>query len=140
MNINLIKDIAKNKAAIEAYRLMLEEYCNMTSPRIGEIRYSSKGSHSDGGMAAAMDRKDRTFMKLQAAYQRYRDAVNKGIDEIELIEDARMKAIIILRYSQELRWEQVAKTIGGQATADSVKKSTERFLAQHAHDEDRKAS
>lgn len=47
---------------------------------------------------------------------------------IEKIDDSLVRQIISLRYVSGLTWEQVAVNIGGNNTADSVRKVAERFL------------
>ncbi len=47
---------------------------------------------------------------------------------IASVGDAQMRMILSLRYVNGLSWQQVAFHIGGGNTADSVRKSHERFL------------
>ena len=50
---------------------------------------------------------------------------------IESITDSQMRMIISLRYVNGLSWFQVAESIGGGNTEDSVKKAAYRFLNGH---------
>lgn len=71
--------------------------------------------------------------------KRLQGKLNKRIDElmnlaeetnefIKEIDDSLVRQIISLRYVSGLTWEQVAENIGGNNTADSVRKVAERFL------------
>ena len=47
---------------------------------------------------------------------------------VENIDDSLIRQIIILRHVNGLTWEQVAASIGGNNTADSVRMMHDRFL------------
>jgi len=49
---------------------------------------------------------------------------------IASIEDSQMRLIMSYRFVNGLPWNQVAANIGGNNTADSVKKACYRFLAE----------
>ncbi|MEA4973953.1 MAG: RNA polymerase subunit sigma-24 [Candidatus Metalachnospira sp.] len=49
---------------------------------------------------------------------------------IETVEDSQMRMILSLRYINGLIWQQIAMSIGGGNTADSVRKAHDRFLAK----------
>lgn len=53
------------------------------------------------------------------------DETNKYIDKID---DSLIRQIMMLRYVNGLTWEQVATDIGGNNSADSVRKAAERYL------------
>ena len=59
-----------------------------------------------------------------ALYREILDFVNK-------IPDPHLRLVISLRYINGLEWEQIALHIGGGNTAESVRKSCERFLHKH---------
>lgn len=50
---------------------------------------------------------------------------------IASVEDSLMRQILELRYVNGLNWTQVAMSIGGNNTADSVRKAHDRFLKQN---------
>lgn len=56
------------------------------------------------------------------------DLVDETNEYIESIEDSLIRQIIALRYINGLTWEQVAASIGGNNTADSVRMLCDRFL------------
>ncbi len=62
-------------------------------------------------------------LKRQAARE-YRRLL-KWVDSIE---DAQTREIIVLRYVNGLSWQQVAASVGGGNTADSVRKVAARYL------------
>ena len=47
---------------------------------------------------------------------------------IDSVEDSQMRMILTLRYVNGLKWQQVAFSIGGGNTADSVRLAHDRFL------------
>lgn len=53
------------------------------------------------------------------------EEANKFIDSID---DSLIRQIITLRYIDGLTWNEVAARIGGNNTAESVRKAAERFL------------
>lgn len=63
--------------------------------------------------------------KLQLAIVEYR-RINQYIAAIE---DSYIRQIIALRFVDGLTWFQVAQHIGGNNTADGVRKALERFLS-----------
>lgn len=75
---------------------------------------------------------NRRIRRLQRQLQRRLDELIDLVEEtnsyIENIDDSLIRQIISLRYINGLTWDQVAATIGGGNTADSVRKVAERFL------------
>ncbi len=49
---------------------------------------------------------------------------------IENVDDAQMRMILSLRFVNGLTWRQVARSIGGGNTEDSVRKACQRFLQE----------
>lgn len=79
------------------------------------------------------------FLEYNRKAERLRRKLNKRIEElmdlveeantfIEGIEDSLIRQIISLRYINGLTWEDVANSIGGNNTADSVRMLCNRFL------------
>ena len=66
--------------------------------------------------------------KLQRRIDELMDVVEDINNFITEIPDSLTRQIISLRYINNLTWEQVAESIGGNNTADSVRKVAERFL------------
>ena len=56
------------------------------------------------------------------------DVIDETYEYIENIGDSLIRQIISLRYINGLTWNQVAAHIGGNNTADSVRKMAERYL------------
>ena len=75
---------------------------------------------------------NRKIRKLKKQLQRRIDELLNLMKEtneyINNIDDSLIRQIISLRYINGLTWEQVAAHIGGNNTADSVRKAAERFL------------
>ena len=59
------------------------------------------------------------------------DLVEEIEEYINTIDDSLTRQILSLRYVNGLTWEQVAASIGGGNTADSVRKVAERFLMEN---------
>ena len=72
------------------------------------------------------------FKRLQNKLNRRMDELIDLVEEantfIESIDDSLVRQIITLRYVNGLPWDKVAENIGGNNTADSVRKVAERFL------------
>ena len=66
--------------------------------------------------------------KLSRRVEELLDLTEEANEFIEGIDDSLVRQIITLRYVNGLTWEQVAASIGGNNTADSVRKIAERFL------------
>ncbi|APQ76382.1 RNA polymerase subunit sigma-24 [Clostridium botulinum] len=66
--------------------------------------------------------------KLNKRIKELIDLVEKTNEFIEDIDDSLTRQIISLRYINGLTWEEVANSIGGNNTADSVRMLCNRFL------------
>lgn len=75
---------------------------------------------------------NRKVRRLQRQLQRRLDELIDLVEEtnsyIENIDDSLIRQIISLRYINGLTWDQVAASIGGNNTADSVRMLCDRFL------------
>lgn len=71
---------------------------------------------------------NRLQRKLNRRVEELIDLVEETYEYIDNINDSLIRQIITLRYVNGLTWEQVAASIGGNNTADSVRKMAERFL------------
>lgn len=71
---------------------------------------------------------NRLQRKLNRRVEELMDLVEEMNEYIENIDDSLIRQIITLRYVNGLSWNQVAVSIGGNNTADSVRKVAERFL------------
>ena len=66
--------------------------------------------------------------KLNRRVEELIDLVEETNDYIINIGDSLVRQIFTLRYINGLEWKQVAASIGGNKTADSVRKIAERYL------------
>lgn len=66
--------------------------------------------------------------QLKRRLEELMDLVEETNSFIENIDDSLIRQIIALRYINGLTWDQVAVHIGGNNTAESVRKAAERFL------------
>ncbi len=71
---------------------------------------------------------NRLQRKLSRRIDELIDLVEETNDYINNIDDSLIRQIITLRYINGLEWKQVAASIGGNNTADSVRKIAERYL------------
>lgn len=69
--------------------------------------------------------------KLNRRIDELVDLVEETYEYIDNIDDSLIRQIIILRYVNGLTWEQVAASIGGNNTADSVRMMHDRFLKKY---------
>lgn len=67
---------------------------------------------------------------IEANIQRCFYELNRLNRFIENVDDARMRMILSLRFVNGLTWRQVAHSIGGGNTEDSVRKACQRFLQE----------
>lgn len=77
---------------------------------------------------------EKKVKRLRKKLQRRLDKLMEKREELEeyisTVPDSMMRMILTLRYVNGLSWRQVAAHIGGNNTADSVRKAAERFLAK----------
>lgn len=59
------------------------------------------------------------------------DEMNRLNEYIDSVEDSLTRQILTLRYVNGLSWQQVADSVGGANTEDSVKKICYRYLSTH---------
>lgn len=71
---------------------------------------------------------ERLRRKLNKRIKELIDLVEKTNEFIEDIDDSLIRQVISLRYINGLTWEDVANSIGGNNTADSVRMVCNRFL------------
>lgn len=71
---------------------------------------------------------NRLQRKLSRRIDELIDLVEETNDYINNIDDSLIRQIITLRYINGLEWKQVAASIGGNNTADSVRMIHNRFL------------
>jgi hypothetical protein len=127
-----IREIGQRKADLEAARQLLNDYSGVSGGCIREIRNCNRGGSLSDRMASVIDKNDRTRARIALLYDRYLNALNEALNELESIADVRIRTILMYRYMMDYRWNQVAKAIGGNATSDSVKKLHDRYFAKEA--------
>lgn len=129
MNINALINLNKTKQQLRVYRDMLEEMDSIGSYCFGEIRLlGGSCSRSSDKMLNLMARRDSVRMKIESAYNHYLDQMELAKLMLDSIEDETIRTIFYYRYAKDYSWAEVAKRMGGKATADSVKKAHERYL------------
>lgn len=74
---------------------------------------------------------NRLERKLNRKVEELIDLVEETYEYIDNIDDSLVRQIIILRYVNGLTWDQVAASIGGNNTADSVRMMCNRFLGKY---------
>lgn len=67
------------------------------------------------------------LMKKKSMLLELQEEANNFIDNIE---DSLLRQIITLKYMNGMKWQEVASIIGGNNTADSVRKIAERYLKE----------
>jgi len=83
------------------------------------------GGDKTGNLAILIaEQRDLIELKVKQSVIEY-NRLNRYIASVE---DAQMRMILSLRYVNGLSWQQVADGIGGNNTADGVRKSHDRFL------------
>ena len=96
---------------------------NCTAKITGLPHISS--AHDKTGLAILIaEQKDLINLKVKQSIIEY-NRLNRYITNVP---DAQIRMIISLRYINGLSWQQIASSIGGGNTADSVRKKHDRFL------------
>lgn len=69
--------------------------------------------------------------------RRIRERMDELTQAIQAVEDAidrapnsRIRTVLMLRYQEGMRWQDVADVLGGSATKDGVRKIVNRFFAK----------
>ncbi len=92
----------------------------------GEISYTIHGIPHAAQGQAELDRKERILEERKAAAEAIKLQVEEWLVTISL----RMQRIIRYKVFEGMTWAQVAVRMGRKATADSVKKEFQRFMAE----------
>lgn len=129
MNLSALTNLNKTKQQIRVYRDMLRDMESIGSYCCNEVRLlSGCGARSNDKMLNLIARRDAVRMKIESTYNRYLDQVEKAKLTLDSIEDETIRTIFYYRYAKDCSWSDVAKMVGGKATADSVKKAHERYV------------
>jgi len=132
MNLEAIKNVAEVQALIQATKDYLEDF-DVVSSSIPQrsVSSGSRIAHSgDARMAHLIDRRDAMRKKLVDLHDSYLQAVEQSMDELMKVKDAGVRAILIWKYVKNYRWDEVAKQMGGNVSADAIKKRVERYFAE----------
>jgi len=71
---------------------------------------------------------ERLKKQLQRRVDELMDLRQEVYEFVETIDDSLIRQVVILRHVNGLTWDQVAASIGGGNTADSLRKMHDRFL------------
>lgn len=134
MNKEQLKQIRYLKSEIKMLKKQIEDLDYTIS--IDSVRgsnpsfpYTQRSFTIEGIDCEEYNRKIRRLQrKLNRRAEELLDLVEETNDYIENIDDSFIRQIISLRYVNGLSWNQVAMSIGGNNTADSVRKVAERYL------------
>ena len=97
---------------------------NITSPLTGAPRKSEKTDKTGNVAIQIADMKTLLDLSIQKCWREK----NRLMRYIMEIDDSLMRQIMLCRFVDCLNWIQVAWKIGGNNTAESVKKACYRFL------------
>lgn len=103
----------------------LEAASTSSTAKITGLPHVSGAHDKIGDMAILIaEQRDLIDLKVRQSVIEY-NRLNRYIAGVE---DAQMRMILSLRYVNGLSWQQVAYSVGGNNTADSVRKAHDRFL------------
>ena len=105
---------------------MLLEIPDITAVRYGSIGVSNSGISSPVQKIAEQREKIRELISMKLA--EISVAEREILEYIFSINDSQIRRIMRLRHIELKSWLQVANAIGGNNTADSVRKMHDRFL------------
>lgn len=97
----------------------------------GEFPYTKRRFTITGVDCEEYERKSKRLQKrLQRRVDDLMDLLEEINEYIEGIDDSLLRQIISLRHVNGLTWDQVAASIGGGNTGDSVRKTHDRFIGE----------
>ena len=103
----------------------LEVAAVSTTAKITGLPHVTGAHDKIGNMTILIaEQRDMIELKVKQSVIEY----NRLTRYINGIDDVQMRMILSLRYVNCLNWQQVAYSVGGNNTADSVRKAHDRFL------------
>lgn len=121
--LDQVFNLTREKRELEK---MLLEIPDITAVRYDSIGVSNSGISSPVQKIAEQREKIRELISMKLA--EISVAEREILEYIFSINDSQIRRIMRLRHIELKSWLQVANTIGGNNTADSVRKMHDRFL------------
>ncbi len=111
----------------------IEERLTAISPSLTGMPHGGGAHDKIGeGVPELIDKKEQ-LQRMIHGYELEEDEIEQWIDEIE---DLHLQLIINLRFREQMTWQEVADTAGGNNTEDSVRKLVDRFIKRQIERED----
>lgn len=117
-----IEQIRRRRREIVTDKVKMSDY----DFPFGQISYTIHGIPYDDQDREVLDRKERILEERKAAAEAIKLQVEEWLATVPL----RMQRIIRYKIFDGMTWAQVAQRMGRKATADSVKKEFQRFMAE----------
>lgn len=117
-----IEQIRRRRREIVTDKVKMSDY----DFPFGQISYTIHGIPYDDQDREVLDRKERILEERKAAAE----AIKLQVEEWLVTVPMRMQRIIRYKIFDGMTWAQVAQRMGRKATADSVKKEFQRFMAE----------
>lgn len=92
----------------------------------GMVSYIVRGIPDDELESKALKRQEKLLNERKAVAEAIKEQVEEWLNTVPM----RMQRIIKYKVFEGLTWQQVAVRMGRKATADSVKKEFQRFMAE----------
>lgn len=124
--LDQVFNLTREKRELEK---MLLEIPDITAVRYDSIGVSNLGISSPVQKIAEQREKIRELISMKLA--EISVAEREILEYIFSINDSQIRRIMRLRHIELKSWLQVANAIGGNNTADSVRKMHDRFLQDH---------
>ena len=124
--LDQVFNLTREKRELEK---MLLEIPDITAVRYDSIGVSNSGISSPVQKIAEQREKIRELISMKLA--EISVAEREILEYIFSINDSQIRRIMRLRHIELKSWLQVANAIGGNNTADSVRKMHDRFLQDH---------
>ena len=124
--LDQVFNLTREKRELEK---MLLEIPDITAVRYDSIGVSNSGISSPVQKIAEQREKIRELISMKLA--EISVAEREILEYIFSINDSQIRRIMRLRHIELKSWLQVANTIGGNNTADSVRMMHDRYLKEH---------
>ena len=128
-----LKDLNKYFALVAQFDRIQETICSLRalaeaqSPKLTGMPHGAGVKDKVGDLAVEITENEKKARAMLSRINSYRTEIEAFIDGVS---DAYIQTILRLRFLRCLKWDEVARVVGGGNSADSVKKTCYRDLKE----------